>query len=60
MEELTPDLNKLSTIPLPRLTGNGVSLQLCFCDSSNKTYATVIYLRVVNNEKVTVSLIFSK
>ena len=33
---------------------------LCFCDSSNKAYAAAIYLRVVQDVKVSVNLLFSK
>ena len=59
-KKMTHDLNKLSTIQLPRFIGDGKSQLLCFCDSSKKAYATAIYLRVIEDDNVKVNLIFSK
>ena len=38
---------------------SGISF-LCFYDSSSKAYATVIYLRTIKNDRITVNLVFSK
>ena len=54
------ELNGISSIHLPRFVGNGSSQLLCFCDLSSKAYATVIYLHTIKNNKITVSLVFSK
>ena len=55
------DLNGISSTLLLRFVGNGCCSQLlCFCDSSNKAYATAIYLRTIKNDKITVNLVFSK
>ena len=45
-------------IHIPRFVGNSSAQLLCFCDASNKVYATAIYLR--NISEGTVNLIFSK
>ena len=42
--KLTRDLDRLSTIHLPRFVGNGATQLLCFCDSSDKAYATAVHL----------------
>ena len=55
------DLNGISSTHLPRFVGNGSSQLLCFCNSSSKAYATVIYLRTKKKKKKnSVSFIFSK
>ena len=54
------DLNRISSIHVPRFTGNGSSQLLRFCDLSSKAYATISYLRAIKDDKITVSLIFSK
>ena len=54
------DMNGISSIHLPRFVGNGSSQLLCFYFSSSKAYATVIYLYTIMNDKITVSLVFSK
>lgn len=59
-KKVTQDLNKLSTVQLPRFIGNGTSQLLSRSHSSNKAYATIIYLRIVNNWKAAVNLILSK
>ena len=59
-KQMTQDVYKLSSIQIPRFTGNGKSKLLCFCDSSNKAYAAAIYLRLVRDGKVSVNLLFSK
>ena len=46
---MTQHLSKLFTIQLPRFIGNGTSQLLSCSHSSNKAYATAIYLRIVNN-----------
>ena len=48
------DLNGISLIHLPRFVGNVSSQLLCFCDSSSKAYATVIYLCTIKTNKITV------
>ena len=48
------DLNGISLIHLPRFAGNVSSQLLCFCDSSSKAYATVIYLCTIKTNKITV------
>ena len=59
-KKVTQDLNKLSTVQLPRFIGNGTNQLLSRSHSSNKAYATIIYLRIVNNWKAAVNLILSK
>ena len=60
MKGIMADLNGISSIHLLRFVGNESSQLLCFCDSSSKAYATVIYLRTIKNRKITVNLVFSK
>ena len=50
----------ISSIDLPRYVGNGSSQLLCCCDLSSKAYAAVIYLCTIKNNKITISLLFSK
>ena len=54
------NLNGFSSIYLPRFVGNESSHLLSFCDSSSKAYETVICLHTLKNDKIRVSLVFSK
>ena len=53
-------MKELSIISVPRHIG-GENLQLiCFCDASEKTYATAIYLKTFSEDKTEVNLLVSK
>ena len=46
-------------ISVPRHIGDETPQLLCFCDVSEKAYATAIYLRTLYGGKYDVSLLFS-
>ena len=58
--KLIINLNKISSISVPRFIGGTESQLLCFCDLSSKAYATTIYLRTIQDGEVKVNLVFSK
>ena len=56
-------MNPLSTLKIPRFIGatNGGNTKfLKFCDASQTSYATAVYLHVEGNNSVKVNLVFSK
>ena len=57
-KEIIGGFEYITDIHVPRFAGNGPAQLLCFCDASNKVYATAIYLRNISDG--TVNLLFSK
>ena len=53
-------MKELSTISVRRLIGGENPQLLCFCDTSEKAYATVIYLKTSYEGKIDVKLLFLK
>ena len=58
--KLRAETEDLSLISIPRYTGSKDAQLLCFCDASEKAFATVIYLKTTTDGKSKVNLIFSK
>ena len=56
--EIIGGLEYVTDIHIPRFVSNGPAQLLCFCDASNKVYATAIYLRNISDG--TVNLFFSR
>ena len=59
LKEIIGGLEYIIDIHLPRFAGNSPNQLLCFCDASNKAYATAIYLRNITGGNVNVNLLFS-
>ena len=62
-DEIVLKLNPLSTLKIPRFIGTtngGNTKLLIFCDASQTSYATAVYLHVEGNNSVKVNLVFSK
>ena len=59
LKEITGGLDYIIDFHFPRFVGNGPTQLLCFCDASNKAYATAIYLRKITGGNVNVNLLFS-
>ena len=57
-KEVIDRLECITDIHIPRFVGTGPAQLFCFCDASNKLYATAIYLRNITDG--TVNLLFSK
>ena len=57
-KEVIDRLECITDIHIPRFVGNGPAQLFCFCNASNKAYATAIYLRNITDG--TVNLLFSK
>ena len=53
-------MKELSIISVPRHIGGENPQLICFCDASEKTYATAIYLKTSCEGKTEVNLLFSK
>ena len=53
-------MKELSIISVPRHIGGENPQLICFCDASEKTYATAIYLKTSSEGKTEVNLLFSK
>ena len=45
------EIKKLSAIEVPRSIGGKNSQLICFCDASKDAYATVIYLKTMDEER---------
>ena len=58
--EIEADLNQIDSIKLKRFIGNGDCSLLCFCDASEKAFATCIYIRCRKDGGITTNLVFSK
>ena len=59
--QIVEETKELSTIEVPRYIGGKNSQLICFCDASEDSYATAIYLKTMDEErKSRVNLIFSK
>ena len=59
-QKIIAEMKELSTISVPRHIGGENPQLLCFCDASEKAYATTIYLKTLYEGKADVSLLFSK
>ena len=62
-DEVVQKLNPLSTLKIPRFIGsiNDSNIKLLiFCDASQTSYATAVYLHIERNNSVKVNLVFSK
>ena len=59
LKEITGGLDYIIDFHFPRFVGNGPTQLLCFCDASNKAYATAVYLRKITGGNVNVNLLFS-
>ena len=59
-QNITAEMKELSTISVPRHIGGEIPQVLCFCDASEKAYATAIYLKTLYERKADVNLLFSK
>ena len=57
-KEIIGGLEYITDIFILRFVGNGPAQLLCFCDVSNKVYATAVYFRNITDD--TVNLLFSK
>ena len=51
---------ELSTITVPRYLGWKDPQLICFCDASEKVYATAVYLKTTHEERSVINLVFSK
>ena len=59
--QIVEETKELSTIEVPRYIGGKNSQLICFCDASEDTYATAMYLKTMDEErKSRVNLIFPK
>ena len=58
--KLRAETKDLSLISIPRYTGSKDAHILCFCDASDKAFATAIYLKTMIDGESKVNLIFSK
>ena len=61
--EIVLKLNPLSTLKIPRFIGTkngGNNKLLIFCDASQTSYATAVYLHVEGNNSIKVNLVFPK
>ena len=59
-QEIIAEIKELSTISVPRYIGGENPQLVCFCDASEKAYATAIYLKTSCEGKAEVNLLFSK
>ena len=57
-KEIVDGLEYITDIHIPRFVSNDHAQLLCFCDASNKLYATAVYVRNISDG--TVNLLFSK
>ena len=54
------ETKELSTITVPRYLGCKDPQLICFCDASEKVYATAVYLKTTLEERSDINLVFSK
>ena len=59
-QKIIAEMKELSTISVPRHIGGENPQLLCFCDASEKAYATDIYLKILCEGKADVNLPFLK
>ena len=54
------ETKELLTITVPRYLGCKDPQLICFCDASEKVYATEVYLKTTHEERSDINLVFSK
>ena len=59
-QKIIEETKDLSEIKVPRYIGTHERQLICFCDASENTYATAIYLKNIDNGIPKVNLIFAK
>ena len=59
-QKIIAEMKELSTTSVPRHIGGENPQLFCFCDASEKAYATAVYLKTLYEEKADVNLLFSK
>ena len=59
-QSIIEEAKELSTITVPRYLGFKGAKLICFCDASEKAYATAIYLKTTDEERSDVNLVFAR